>query len=176
MSAVQSPLFEPVLWEGDGFRVLDEILIPQRLEYITVTEVSQALAAVRDMKTRAYGQVLTFLYTAALVAQQYKGKEVEPLRQRMAQLTQQFCDVRPTFDFRGLGCFVDEWFNEIRRDGKVGETIARRAREFGAEITRGRRARAKRTATLLPNPVSVMTHCNVSGELVAVAKYCKELG
>ena len=176
MSAVQSPLFEPVLWEGDGFRVLDEILIPQRLEYITVTEVSQALAAVRDMKTRAYGQVLTFLYTAALVAQQYKGKEVEPLRQRMAQLTQQFCDVRPTFDFRGLGCFVDEWFNEIRRDGKVGETIARRAREFGAEITRGRRARAKRTATLLPNPASVMTHCNVSGELVAVAKYCKELG
>ena len=93
MSAVQSPLFEPVLWEGDGFRVLDEILIPQRLEYITVTEVSQALAAVRDMKTRAYGQVLTFLYTAALVAQQYKGKEVEPLRQRMAELTQ-FCLIR----------------------------------------------------------------------------------
>jgi methylthioribose-1-phosphate isomerase len=176
MSAVQSPLFEPVLWEGNGFRVLDEILIPQRLEYITVTEVSQALAAVRDMKTRAYGQVLTFLYTAALVAQQYKGKEVEPLRQRMAQLTQQFCDVRPTFDFRGLGCFIDEWFNEIRSDGKVGETIARRAREFGAEITRARRARAKRAATLLPNPASVMTHCNVSGELVAVAKYCKELG
>ena len=66
MSAVQSPLFEPVLWEGDGFRVLDEILIPQRLEYITVTEVSQALAAVRDMKTRAYGQVLTFLYLSLI--------------------------------------------------------------------------------------------------------------
>ena len=176
MSAVQSPLFEPVFWEGNGFRVLDEVLIPQRLEYIRVTEVSQALAAVRDMKTRAYGQVLTFLYTAALVAQQYKGKEAEPLRQRMAHLTQQFCDVRPTFDFRGLGGNVDEWFNQVHSDGAVGETIAHRAREFGAQITRARGTRAKRTATLLPNPASVMTHCNVSGELVAVANYCSELG
>ena len=175
MSTVQSPLFEPVFWDGDGFRVLDEVLIPQRLEYIRVTEVAQALAAVRDMKTRAYGQVLTFLYTAALVAQQYTGKAAQPLRLRMAQLTQQFCDVRPTFDFRGLGSYVDEWFNQIDSDGTVGETIAGRAREFGAQITRARRARAKRTATFLPDGARVMTHCNISGELVAVANYCREL-
>jgi len=176
MSAVQSPLFEPVLWEGDGFRVLDELLVPQRIEYIKVTDVSQALAAVREMKTRAYGQVLTFLYSAALVAQQYKGKEAEPLRQRMAQLTQQFCDVRPTFDFGGLGSHIAEWFEQTHSDGTVGETISRQAREFGAQITRARGARAKRAAMILPNPARVMTHCNVSGELVAAANYCKELG
>jgi methylthioribose-1-phosphate isomerase len=176
MSAVQSPLFEPVFWDGDGFRVLDELLVPQRLEYIRVTEVSQALAAVRDMKTRAYGQVLTFLYTAALVAQQYQDREAEPLRRRMAQLTQQFCDVRPTFDFRGLGCYVDEGFDQLQRGSAVGETIARRAREFGAAITRARSARAKRAATLLPDGARVMTHCNISGELVAVANYCRERG
>ena len=62
MSAAQSPLFEPVLWQGAGFRILDETQIPEKIEYLEVREVEQALDAVRAMKTRAFGQVLTFLY------------------------------------------------------------------------------------------------------------------
>ena len=176
MNARQSPLFEPVLWDGDGFRVLDELSVPQKIDYIRVTDVSEALTAVREMKTRAYGQVLTFLYSVALVAQQYREKDPEPLRQRIAQLTQQFCDVRPTFDFSGLGRSIAEWFDQAPSDGTVGENIGRQARESGAQITRARSARAKRAAALLPNPARVLTHCNVSGELVAVANYCKQLG
>ncbi|MBM2804015.1 MAG: hypothetical protein HW419_1908 [Deltaproteobacteria bacterium] len=176
MSALESPLFEPVHWQGAGFEILDEIQIPEKIEYIQVTEVAQALDAVREMKTRAYGQVLTFLYSAALVAQQYQGKDPAPLRERLAHLTQQFCDVRPTFDFRGLGGYVAEFFEKLPVSGSVGEIVARQAREFGAQITRARSARAQRAATVLPNPARVLTHCNVSGELVAVARYCKEMG
>ncbi len=176
MSAVESPLFEPVHWQGAGFEILDEIQVPEKIEYIQVTEVAQAIEAVREMKTRAYGQVLTFLYSAALVAQQYQGNEPARLRERLALLTQQFCDVRPTFDFRGLGSHVEEFFEKLPANGSVGESIARQAREFGAQITQARRGRAKRTAAVLPNPARVLTHCNVSGELVAVAYYCKELG
>jgi len=176
MSAVQSPLFEPVRWHGAGFEILDEIQVPEKIEYIQVTEVAQAIDAVREMKTRAYGQVLTFLYSAALVAQQYQGKDPAPLRERLEHLTQQFCDVRPTFDFRGLGGYVAEFFEKLPANDMVGETIARRAREFGAQISRARSGRAKRTASVLPNPARVLTHCNISGELVAVARYCKEIG
>ncbi|MBM4298997.1 MAG: hypothetical protein FJ143_14775, partial [Deltaproteobacteria bacterium] len=61
-------------------------------------------------------------------------------------------------------------------DKAAGETIAKQAREFGKQIVRGRSGRAKRAAALLPNPARLLTHCNVSGELVAVAAYCKELG
>jgi len=176
MSVVQSPLFEPVLWHDDGFRILDETQVPEKLVYIEVAEVAQALDAVREMKTRAYGQVLTFLYSNALVAQQYQGNDPVPLRARLTQLTQQFCDVRPTFDFRGLGSFVAEFFDKLPDNGAVGAAIARRAREFGGEITRARSARAKRTAAILADPARVLTHCNISGELVAVAAYCKQLG
>ena len=149
---------------------------PQKIEYIEVTEVAQALDAVREMKTRAFGQVLTFLYSDAMVAQQYAGNDPAPLRQRLAQLTQQFCDVRPTFDFRSLGGFVAEFFDKLPANDPVGETIARQAREFGGQIIRARSARAKRAAAILPDPARVLTHCNVSGELVAVAAYCKEMG
>jgi methylthioribose-1-phosphate isomerase len=174
MSAVPSPLFEPVLWQDGGFKILDEIQIPEKIEYLEVHDVGQALDAVREMKTRAFGQVLTFLYSGALLAERYSETEPGPLRKRLAQMTQQFCEARPTFDFRGLGGFFEECFNKLPNGANVGATIANQARDFGGQIVRARSARAKRAAAMLPNPARVLTHCNVSGELVAVAHSCRE--
>jgi methylthioribose-1-phosphate isomerase len=176
MSIVQSPLFEPVLWHDGGFKILDEIQVPQAIHYIEVTDVAQAIDAVREMKTRAFGQVLTFLYSAALVARNYRGAEAAPLRGQLQQLTQLFCDARPTFDFRGLGDLVDRGFEKLPAGAEVGATIATQAIEFGRHIVRGRSGRAKRAAAILPDPARLLTHCNVSGELVAVAAYCKQMG
>jgi methylthioribose-1-phosphate isomerase len=176
MRAAPSPLFEPVLWDGDGFKILDETLLPEKLEYISVHEVAQALGAVGEMKTRAFGQVLTFLYSGGLVARDYQGSEPDGLREKLAQMTQEFCAARPTFDFKGLGGFFTRWFVELPRGAAVGEWIAGRARACVTEIMQARRARAQRTASLLPESARVLTHCNVSGELVAIAQYCKEAG
>ena len=176
MRAAQSPLFEPVLWDGDGFKILDEISLPEKIEYISVYEVAQALDAVREMKTRAFGQVLTFLYSGGLIARDYQGGEPEGLREKLARMTQEFCAARPTFDFEGLGGFFSQWFAELPRGAAVGEWIAGRARTCVTEIMQARRTRAKRMASLLPESARVLTHCNVSGELVAVAQYCKEAG
>ena len=174
MSAVQSPLFEPVLWQGAGFKILDEVQLPEKIEYLEVHEVGQALDAVRAMKTRAFGQVLTFLYSGALLAQHHPDKDADALRLRLAEMTEQYCRARTTFDFRGLGSFFEEWFNELPSGVDPRESISRNARDLGQRIVRGRMTRAKLAASVLPNPAYVMTHCNVSGELVAVAQYCKE--
>ena len=176
MSAVQSPLFEPVLWRGTGFKILDEIQLPEKIEYLEVKEVDEALGAVREMKTRAFGQVLTFLYSGALLAQRHPTADAQALRQRLAEMTEQYCSARPTFDFRGLGAFFEQWFDELPPGRDPRESIARAARDCGQKIIRSRMARAKYAASVLPNPARVLTHCNVSGELVAVAQYCKELG
>lgn len=176
MAALPSPLFEPVLWDGNGFKILDESLVPGKIEFIEINDVGQALEAVHGMKTRAYGQVLTFLYSGALIAQRYDGKQAGPLRDRLAELTRQFCAARPTFDFSGLGSFFDDWLEKLPAGVDAGKTIAQQARDLAGQITRARVARAKRAASILPNPARVMTHCNISGELVAVARFCKELG
>lgn len=175
MKPSPSPLFEPVLWDGEGFKILDEISLPERIEYIQVKDVLTALTAVKTMKTRAFGQVLTFLYSAALLAQQYHDDAPLPLSEQMALMTEQFCAVRPTFDFRGLGSFFAQWFAALPADGNVGDWIACQARGFAAQILKARHERAKRTAAILPDPARVLTHCNISGELVAVAQYCSEL-
>ena len=48
MKLVHSPLFEPVLWEGRCFKILDETLIPERIEYIRIDQIAQAIDVVRD--------------------------------------------------------------------------------------------------------------------------------
>ena len=83
MNAAQSLLFEPVLWEGDGFRILDEIQLPDKIEFIEVSHVEQAVDAVRTMKTRAFGQVLTFLYAGALLSQRHATEDARELGQRL---------------------------------------------------------------------------------------------
>ena len=176
MKLVHSPLFEPVLWEGRGFKILDETLIPERIEYIRIDEVSQAIDAVREMKTRAFGQVLTFLYSGALLAREYHGDNPVPLRDQLVQMTQQFCAARPTFDFNGLGDFFSKWIAGLPAGTGAGEWVAEQARGFAAQIIKVRLARAERTASILPDSARVLTHCNVSGELVAIAQLCKSMG
>jgi methylthioribose-1-phosphate isomerase len=176
MTFIQSPLFEPVLWDENGFRILDEMSIPERIDYLPVSEVEQALDAVREMRTRAFGQVLTFLYSGALIAERYDGKAAEPLREEIEAMTRGFCAARPTFDFEGLGRFFSDWFAKMPAEIRAGNWIATQARAFAGQIVAARRARAKRAAALLPNPARVLTHCNISGELVAIAHYCREMG
>ncbi len=77
MSVVPSPLFEPVLWQGTGFQDPRRDPLPEKIEYMEVSEVGQALEAVRAMKTRAFGQVLAFLYSAALLAQRHPDKDAK---------------------------------------------------------------------------------------------------
>jgi methylthioribose-1-phosphate isomerase len=173
---MQSPLFEPVLWEGRRFKILDETLIPERLEYIGVDRVSQALEAVKEMKTRAFGQVLSFLYSGVLLAREYQSDDAEPLRAQLNQMTQQFCAARPTFDFAGLGGFFSRWTAAVPMEMRPGEWIAQQARGLAEQIVKARHNRARRAASVLPADARVLTHCNVSGELVAIADACKEMG
>jgi methylthioribose-1-phosphate isomerase len=176
MKLVHSPLFEPVLWEGHGFKILDEVLLPERIEFIRVDRVPQAIDAVKEMKTRAFGQVLTFLYSGALLGEQYRGNDPTPLRKQLADMTQQFCAARPTFDFSGLGSFFSKWLTELPAMVRPGDWLAEQARVLAGQIIKARLSRAERTASLLPDPARVLTHCNISGELVAVAGLCGEMG
>ncbi len=176
MKLKQSPLFEPVLWKEGRFKILDETLLPWKVDYILIGELSQALQAVKEMKTRAFGQVLTFLYSAALVALDYKIRDPEPLRGRLTQLAEQFTDVRPTFDFKGLASFLLEWFGELPSGEDVGGWAEKKIHDFVSSIRKARVERARRAAELLPSSCRLLTHCNISGELVAVAQWCEAMG
>ncbi|MGH7843714.1 MAG: hypothetical protein ACREQW_00885 [Candidatus Binatia bacterium] len=171
-----SPLFVPVHWRGDHFVILDEAQLPGQVAYLEVRNVEQAVTAVKEMKTRAFGQVLTLLYAVALLAETSAEKEFPGLKKQILELGERFRQARSTFDFGGL---VDGLFKTLglpSPGAEVGPWIAARARDFAASIINARTRRASRAAELLPSPCRLLTHCNVSGELVAVAERCAALG
>jgi len=57
-----SPLFWPVELKGRVIYVLDETLLPHKLKYIKVKNYKQACSAIKEMKTRAVGQVILAFY------------------------------------------------------------------------------------------------------------------
>lgn len=176
MTPEQSPLFAPVLWEGSQFKILDETLLPWKVQYLTVKEPSEAVRAVKEMKTRAFGQVLTFIYTAALVAKNRREKDPAALKRGLDQLTEQFALARPTFDYRGLSLFFSEWFRDLPGGEEAGSWVVAKALESAAQMVAARAERARRAAELLPSPCRLLTHCNISGELVAVGRACMDMG
>ncbi len=170
-----SPLFAPVLWERDHFKILDETRLPWKTVYITVNEVGQAIQAVQEMKTRAFGQVLTFLYSAALVARTGNIKNPEKLGGQLKELANEFSEARPTFNFKMHTTFFDEWLEECPPGEEVGCWMESKIHERVATILQARDRRAKMVAKLLPSPCRLMTHCNISGELVAIAQHCRSM-
>jgi len=173
-----SPLFCPAIWREDHFELLDETLLPTETRYLTVRCVGDAVLAVRDMKTRAYGQVVTFLYSAALAARSgdLDLTTEESLRTSLMHLAEKFTAARPTFGFSGIAELLLQHCRDWPRTGGTGRVLEERVHGFVREIDSARRHRARQAAELLPDPCCLLTHCNISGELVVAADRCRELG
>jgi methylthioribose-1-phosphate isomerase len=169
-----SPLFIPATWEGDHFKVLDETLLPGRVEYIRIHSVAEALQVVKEMRTRAFGQVLSFLYATILDSRQQRERDADQIPRRLLQLAEAFARVRPTFSFSSVACSLAESLGEPP-GSPAQEWFEAAVHEFAAHTLAARAARARRAAELLPSPCRLLTHCNVSGELVEVARWCGEM-
>jgi methylthioribose-1-phosphate isomerase len=70
-----SPLFWPVELKKDMISVLDETQLPARLVYLEIKDYREACRAIKNMKTRAIGQVLLVFYTFLLHIRRIKDEK-----------------------------------------------------------------------------------------------------
>jgi len=169
----KSPLFIPALWEDESFKVLDETLIPRQIQYVTIKTPSEAVQVVKEMRTRAFGQVLTFYYSVALALLDLQ--ENANAAGIIAELAEDFQRARPTFGFKRLADSLLSYLLQERLNEK-GTVLVEKTLRFAERIIRARENRAKRAAFLLPGRCILMTHCNVSGELVEIARAAQAMG
>ncbi len=153
----RSPLLFPVTLKNGKILVLDETLLPFRKEYIEVVNLNQAVWVLSSMKTRAFGQVLLFFYSCALFS-----------NYSIRQIAERFKEVRPTFDFELLAALLE-------REGAGSKDIMEAVNKFIGGFDLLRRGRARRLATLLPNPAKILTICNVNGELIYLYEELEKL-
>jgi methylthioribose-1-phosphate isomerase len=163
--AFESPLFWPAYIKEDVLYVLDETLVPAQLNYIPVKDVQGAVAVIRDMKTRAFGQFLVVLNTF-LLELSVKGYLLKHLHEVAHQLN----NARPTFPFAEVTGIVTGVAEKASANGgDVRVAVAKTVQGFLAGIKARRLQRVQEIADALKDQDSVLTHCNVSGELAMAA-------
>jgi len=155
-----SPLFWPIQLKGNIIYILDETQLPQKLTYIKAKNYLAACAAIKQMKTRAVGQVLLVMYTFILSKRQNKN---------LVKVAATINATRPTLSFKFLT-------DMVLGMEKSGAFLEKSILGF-LEMLKGKRIKqAQDVANLLKNNDVILTHCNVSGLMPLIAQFAKEQG
>ena len=145
--------------------VLDETLVPSKLKYIPVKNVKGAVAVIREMKTRAFGQFLVVLNTFML--------ELNPkgdLLKHLQKVAHELNNSRPTFPFAEVTGIVTGAAQKASANGVDPRlAVAKTVQGFLAGIRARRLQRVQEIADAMNDKDSILTHCNVSGELAMAA-------
>ena len=155
-----SPLFWPIELKDDTIYILDETQLPQKLTYIKANDYKQAVKAIKEMKTRAVGQVLLVMYTFILSIRQHKNLSI---------VAKAINNSRPTLSFKFLTDMVLGW-----EKSKV--PLEKCILGFLEGLKYSRIKQAEEAAELLKDKDVVLTHCNISGLMPLIAEIAKKQG
>lgn len=175
MEVNESPLFWPAYIKDNTLYVLDETLIPSKVQYIPVKNAGQAVKVIRTMKTRAFGQFLVVLNTFLIELDRVKTFSPEKIIRRMEETAKVLNASRPTFPFSDVTSIVVGWAHKAAKDNTpLVPYLQEHITGFLKGIRFRRLERVSRIAALIQNGDSVLTHCNVSGELAMAAAICRK--
>lgn len=173
----ESPLFWPVALKNGVMRVLDETLIPRKVAYVKVSNAGEAVDVIRRMKTRAFGQFLvvlnTFLMEINNAGTGLKPVPADVLLKRLKKIAGVLNNSRPTFPFEEVTSVVVGWAETaVKKDLDIGSFVAENIMGYLAGIRARRLERIRKIADMIKDGDSILTHCNVSGELAMAASIC----
>jgi methylthioribose-1-phosphate isomerase len=171
----ESILFWPVRLEGETLLILDETKVPGEVFYIKAHNYKEAIRAVVDMKTRAFGQFLTVCYAFMLEVKKAKKLTKDELFAHLKVVAEAFNKSRPTFPFEEVTGMVLGFAQKAFASPRFAEDFLKAMEGFlEGGIRRQRYGRAEAAAKLIPDNAAVLTHCHVSGEMSLVGEFCRE--
>jgi methylthioribose-1-phosphate isomerase len=160
-----SPLFWPIQLKDKVIYILDETRLPHKLVYIKARDYKQACTAIKKMKTRAVGQVILVFCIFLQVIQKTKDrKKLLPLLEKVAKAINA---TRPTLSFKFLTTMVLNW-------AKSDIDLERCIKGFLDNLKHKRIQQAEEISKLLNDGDTVLTHCNISGQMPLIAAFCRK--
>ncbi len=159
-----SPLFWPIQLKGNTIYILDETLLPGQVKYIKATDYQQACRAIREMKTRAVGQVILVLYVFLEVVR--KNRKKKNLSLALKRVARAINSTRPTLSFKYLTNMILGWHES-------GVPLERNILGFLKRLKNKRIQQAEEASKLVKNGDTVLTHCNVSGLMPLIGRFAR---
>ncbi len=160
-----SPLFWPVKLKKGHLLVLDESRLPKKVIYLKIKNYRQAALAIKNMKTRAVGQVILVLYTFLLIYN--KNKKSKSLQVKLKKAVSGFNSARPTLSFKYLTDMVMGW-------AKAGFDLDKNISAFLKMLKDNRIKQAGQMAKLIKDKDSILTHCHLSGTIPLIGNFCRK--
>lgn len=175
---LELPLLARSAWlEEEELVILDETRLPWEKSLIRVKDPEGAVKAIQDMKTRAFGQVLVTLYALVLAARQAARLPQEEQMETFWNEAQKLANPRPTVDFKELIFPVLQMAQKAQCDKQPLDKAIEGGVEGLISFIQSRRiARCQKAADLIKDGDTILTHCNVSGEMVIIGKLCRQQG
>ncbi|TBR17358.1 S-methyl-5-thioribose-1-phosphate isomerase [bacterium] len=162
-----SPLFWPVELKGNIIYILDETRLPQKLIYLKAKNYKQAAQVIRDMKTRAVGQVILVFYIFLQALKQNKNNK--GLSALLIKVADEINSTRPTLPFKFLTGMVLGW-------SESGAPLEKCIAGFLENLKNARIKQAENASHLFNDNDVILTHCNVSGLMPLIAQFCLKEG
>jgi methylthioribose-1-phosphate isomerase len=157
-----SPLFWPIELKGTDIYILDETTLPHKLTYIKAKDYKQATQAIKEMKTRAVGQVILVFYIFLQAIRKNKNVDLK----RIACVIN---STRPTLSFKFLTDMVLGWQTK-------GAPLEKCILGFLKKLKAARIQQAEEVSKLLKNKDVILTHCNISGQMPLIGEFCRKAG
>ncbi len=155
-----SPLFWPIQYKNGIIYILDETLLPHKITYIRAANYRSACKAIKEMKTRAVGQVILVFYVFLQAARQKKD---------LSKVAAALNATRPTLSFRYLTEMVLGW-------KQSGAPFEKNILGFLETLKNARIKQAQAAAGLLKDGDVVLTHCNMSGQMPLIGEFANAQG
>ncbi len=180
-----SPLpfpFPTVRWRDGVVALIDQTRLPAELAWRECRDVPQLCAAIRELAVRgapALGVAAAYGLALAWAGARQEGATAPAALARLREARRQLAATRPTAVnlFQALARAADAAEAAVAAGGDVDAVLARLLATADAvlaeDLARGR-ALGEAGARLLPDPATVLTHCNAGG--LATGGYGTALG
>jgi methylthioribose-1-phosphate isomerase len=170
-----SPLFWPVILKNNSIFCLDESALPQRLAYLKVNNLQQAVKLIKTMRTRAFGQVLMVYHIFLLLLKENKRLKPEKQITILKKAALEINRSRPTFPFSFFTRMILAWIMEAQEKQKDIVTFTeKKIDRFLSYLKQKRIAQCLSLSQLIKDGDSILTHCNLSGSLALAAQFCRQ--
>ncbi len=169
-----------IYWKDSRVHILDQRLLPHRLEYLACGSCPEVVEAIREMAVRgapAIGIAAAFGMAVAACEGTARGFDRARLQSHLAEASKELLQSRPTavnlaWALERIGRWLSGNKDLEPRDLAAG--VLREAENIYNEDLKNNRLIGKNGTALIPDGASILTHCNAGA--LATGGYGTALG
>jgi methylthioribose-1-phosphate isomerase len=171
-------LIRTIEWINNGIRIIDQTHLPEKLIYLDIKDIPTLCEAIQKLRVRGAPAIgIAAAMGVALSAINYLGNDNSFLTEQIQKSMDEIRATRPT----AVNLFwalerMKRVLNRVEKNNvkTIQDKLVEEARTIWEEDREICRRIGRNGASLLPDEVTVLTHCNAGG--LATSEYGTALG